>query len=122
MPPSKPNLTFPIVGANFHPPATQILKLLPLNTPLVLYPEPDNPYDPNAIAVYIAQKDVPESKLTPANREKLHYNRNLELHLGYIPAVDAATLNFNRTLTILGEFKLSDTNKPSVRLTAFRKD
>lgn len=118
--PTKPNLTFPIVGANFHPPATQILKSLPLNTPLVLYPEPDNKYDPNAIAVYIHISEILFEKLKPGI--VIPYNRNSEFHLGYLPAVDAATLNFNRNLTILGEFKLSDNNKPSVRLIAFRKD
>lgn len=47
-------LTIPLVGSYFRPPAAQILKILPLGTPLILTPEPDNPYDPNAIQVLVS--------------------------------------------------------------------
>lgn len=42
-----------LVGAHFRPPAKQLLSLLPANAPLLLMPEPDNPYDPKAIKVGI---------------------------------------------------------------------
>ena len=44
--------TAPLVGMYFRPPAKAILQSLPTNYPLELRPEPDNPYDPNAVAVW----------------------------------------------------------------------
>ena len=41
-----------LVGAFFRPPAKFLLEVLPAGTPLTLVPEPENPYDENAIAVY----------------------------------------------------------------------
>lgn len=49
----------PLVGMRFHPPATAILQCLPAGAPLVLVPEPENPYDANAIAVRVATAAVP---------------------------------------------------------------
>lgn len=43
-----------LVGAYFRPPAQHVLAVLPSQTPLELRPEPENPYDPEAIAVYLA--------------------------------------------------------------------
>lgn len=45
---------YPIVGAHFKPPAKAVLQAVPLGTPLVLRPEPSNPYDANAVAVWIS--------------------------------------------------------------------
>jgi hypothetical protein len=42
-----------IVGAHFRPPAKVVLEVLPLNTVLYGRAEPENPYDPNAVAVYL---------------------------------------------------------------------
>lgn len=44
----------PLVGAHFRKPAPAILGVLPLGHPLILEPEPTNPYDPNAIKVNIS--------------------------------------------------------------------
>jgi hypothetical protein len=44
---------FPIVGMAHHKPAPTIMSLLPAGTPLYLELEPTNPYDPNAIKVWI---------------------------------------------------------------------
>ena len=46
-----PMNTFPIVGAYYHPPAKALIDALAVDTPLLLIAEPDNAYDPNAIAV-----------------------------------------------------------------------
>lgn len=46
-------LRLDIVGLWFKPPATKIIKDLPLNTPLRVIAEPDNPVDENAIAVWL---------------------------------------------------------------------
>lgn len=47
----------PIVGAHFRPPAKLLLTILPINSPLHLDPDPDNPYDPNAVKVLIFPAD-----------------------------------------------------------------
>jgi len=49
----------PLVGAHFRPPAKALLASLPAGHPLELRPEPDNPYDPNAIAVWLDTKTLP---------------------------------------------------------------
>ena len=48
----------PIVGLWFKPPAMKIIKVLPLNTKLELVHEPQNPIDPNAVAVWLAIADL----------------------------------------------------------------
>lgn len=45
-------LTVNLVGAFFRPPAKFLLEVLPAGSPLKLVPEPENPYDEHAIAVY----------------------------------------------------------------------
>ena len=42
----------PLVGAHFRPPAKAIIQSLPASYPLELRPEPSNPYDSNAVAVW----------------------------------------------------------------------
>ena len=44
--------TAPLVGAHFRPPAKTIIQSLPAGYTLELRPEPTNPYDPNAVAVW----------------------------------------------------------------------
>lgn len=45
--------TFPIRGAYHHPPANEILPRLSVGTPLYILAEPQNPYDVNAIQVWL---------------------------------------------------------------------
>ena len=110
-------LLAPIVGAYYRPPAAAILKFLPINTPLVLDPEPDNPHDPNAIKVCIEAErlEVIIASMTPERLEQfgldlfsvgwsievllLKCGETVEaegawgaahlFHLGYIPRADA---------------------------------
>jgi len=49
----------PLVGAHFRPPAKALLASLPAGHPLELRPEPENPYDPNAVAVWLDTKTLP---------------------------------------------------------------
>lgn len=46
-------LFIPLVGMHFRPPAQQVLASLALGTEVLLYPEPDNQYDSNAVRVVV---------------------------------------------------------------------
>jgi hypothetical protein len=63
------NLLIPLVGAHFHPPAKGILAGLPAGVPLSLVPEPDNPYDENAVLVHLHARDIPEASRDRVNDE-----------------------------------------------------
>ena len=95
-----PHLLAPIVGAHFHPPAKLILQILPLNQSLILDPEPDNPYDPDAIKVMVKPTSIkiPEAQAEKIADELISYGSNWEdvmekdlLHIGYIPKSGAKT-------------------------------
>lgn len=53
-----PTLRAPIVGMHFRPPAKAIIAVLPESTPLLLTPEPENPYDGNAVKVLVASSTL----------------------------------------------------------------
>jgi hypothetical protein len=53
-------LISPLVGFHFYPPAKALLSSMPMGTTLILRPEPENPYDSNAVAVYLDPQDIPE--------------------------------------------------------------
>ncbi len=88
------NLTLPLVGAHFRPPAKQILAHLPGGTPLILWPEPTNPYDHKAIKVLcqlqstlpILQYPLLETALEGTGFDLMELLRSPDLiHLGYLP-------------------------------------
>lgn len=108
-----PNV-LPIVGSYYRPPAKAILSVLPVGTALTLRPEPENKVDRNAIAVWIASADVPESChgslmlagadtgfRISADGDRAEDNEDFlntillqdEWHLGYVPAVLAAQMH-----------------------------
>lgn len=58
----------PLVGSHFRPPAKALIQSLPTSHPLELRPEPSNPYDANAVAVWLDAKTIPEDSL-----EELRY-------------------------------------------------
>jgi hypothetical protein len=120
--------TFPIVGMYYRPPAKALVETLAIGTPLCLIAEPDNAYDPNAIAVWLSSAD-----LTKEAQEKLEltlpeYGYTLESllaeeawHLGYIPKEMAKKL---REVEAVGPeepvevtFSLSAGGAPRVRFT-----
>jgi hypothetical protein len=88
--------TYSLVGAHFRPPAKALLAVLPLGHALLLVPEPTNPYDPNAISVWIDSEtlmpyhdelavSLPGYGVDPDDLAP-HY------HLGYIPRTDAEVI------------------------------
>lgn len=50
--PNANTFVVPLVGAHFRPPAKTIIQSLPAGYALELRPEPTNPYDANAVAVW----------------------------------------------------------------------
>ena len=89
----------PLVGMHFRPPARAILNALSASHPLYLKPEPENPYDPNAIAVWFDAETIRhspdiqtelESSLPPmgADLEELFSRRYW--HIGYMAKEHAA--------------------------------
>jgi hypothetical protein len=51
-----------LVGMHFRPPAKQMVNCLPSGTLLRLQAEPENPYDPQALQVWVASSLIPESQ------------------------------------------------------------
>ncbi len=89
----------PIVGQFFRPPAKAILGVLPSGCPLTCIPEPDNPYDPNAIQVCVASSAIPQDQLAQLEADAAGFGFSLaeildqeSWHLGYIPKALAAVL------------------------------
>lgn len=62
-------ITSLLVGSHFRPPAKALLSALPSGLGLLLVPEPENPYDEDAIAVYLDPQTLAE--LPEANQELL---------------------------------------------------
>ena len=121
-----PHFISPIVGAYYRPPASTILAHLPLGTILHLDPEPDNPYDPNAIKVILAEfASFIDGASEQLDNDLLNSGWSLEqlaelpeLHLGYIPRTHNAQLldlmksgpDWSATYTTLPD------GKPAVRV------
>ncbi len=101
-PQPKGNLTmtskFKIVGSRFRPPAPTILACLNHHQLLELRLEPDNPYDPNAVAVWITDfaSDYPEEAMELefelGEDGKECPDLTAPIRLGYIPREQAAEL------------------------------
>ncbi len=81
-----------LVGSHFRPPAKCVLSSLPSGTSLTLRPEPENPYDSEAVAVYLSPREIPESAHESLSRELPSFGSSLDellsqeepLHLGYL--------------------------------------
>ena len=91
--------TLPIVGMFYRPPAKALIDVLAVGTPLLLIAEPDNAYDPNAIAVWLHSRDIPEAShpmleetLPPFGKSLEEVLSEEEWHLGYIAKEMAAQL------------------------------
>lgn len=111
-----PELSAPLVGMRFRPPALTILQGLGMDQKLILRREPENQYDPNAIAV-----DMPENwqEALPELAEEARteaQSLGLELpstpQLGYIRAVEAKDW-----APILDQLSSEDIPFPRSRLT-----
>jgi len=80
-------MTYPIVGMKFRPPADTVVKTLRVKTPLTLMAEPMNPYDSNAIAVWVSLEHVNVAEVDRLTRGKDQswWVGQHSLQLGYIP-------------------------------------
>lgn len=117
---------FPIVGARFRPPAQALINSLAVGTPLTVIAEPDNQYDPNAIAVWLYTKDLPEAsqealKVTgPESGWTLAKIFSEEVfHLGFIPKEMAAELKASGSIRdnepVSVTFEVNASGQPRVR-------
>lgn len=93
--------TLPLVGMHFRPPAKAILAVLPVGCPLWLEPEPENPYDANALKVNVRSADIPTAPAIVVKLNDLAQPSGFtsdeifakpSWHLGYIPREAAAEL------------------------------
>lgn len=121
--------TYPLVGAFYRPPAKALIDVLPIGTPLTLIAEPENAYDPFAVAVWLYSRDIPEGNAHEKLRETLPpFGTDLETvlsqevhHLGYIAKELARKLREEDTVPVdspvEGTFSLSSGGAPRVRLT-----
>jgi len=99
----------PLVGSHFRPPAKALLASLPAGHPLELRPEPQNPYDPNAIAVYLDAHTLPPEAIVELlttlegsgfDLDDIHEQR--DFHVGYMAREHAAEHHINIGLLIEG--------------------
>ena len=94
------NLTFPIVGMRFRPPALALVDALAVGTPLMLIAEPENAFDVNAVAVWLNPADIPQAAYDTLRETLPPHGFTLEdvigndepFHLGYIAQEFAAQL------------------------------
>lgn len=91
--------TGPLVGMHFRPPAKAILGVLPLGCQLMLYPEPDNAYDSNAIMVHVLSEHIPkgadadlDATASGFGYDAATIRERSAWHLGYIAKEVAATV------------------------------
>lgn len=116
--------TYSIVGAYFRPPAAAVLQVLPSGCQLFLTPEPENPYDPNAVRVTVMATSIPESEhdtlttLVEGHGMDLQEVLNLgEIHLGYVPRTEAETLQPTLNGRTPAELGFNAKGKPTVVLS-----
>ena len=121
--------TMPIVGAFYRPPAALVCSLLPVGQELVLYAEPQNEHDANAVAVWLMTDNIAEATQAALEERLPEHGLTLEQflaqdewHLGYIPKELAAQLKATETVidgTPLNvTFATSATGKPAVRFAS----
>lgn len=115
-----------IVGAHFRPPAKAILQVLPQGTPLILRPEPENPYDDHAVAVDLDPGEIPISVHEELNTLAGGMGHSIEsildmdqIHLGYIPRELALTLHtpIKDAPKVEAKLTFNAQGKPSVAFT-----
>lgn len=82
-----------IVGAHFRPPAKQVLAVLAAGAALRLEEENDNPYDAEAIKVFVSTDEIPPNQYKTLDEELPNAGLTLEqlmstgpVWLGYVPA------------------------------------
>jgi hypothetical protein len=116
-------LTICIVGSFYRPGAQNILKFLPPGTDLYLIREPDNEYDPNAVAVYISPKDIPQTCYEKLKESLLGCGLTLDYilksskwQLGYLPRNVSPQWIIDLGGKIPAKFALLPSGKPVVTI------
>lgn len=91
--------TVPLVGAHFRPPAKLLLQSVPAGFPLELRPEPSNPYDSNAIAVWLDTKGLNDDAIDELTSTLPGMGHDIEevlaqrwWQIGYVARQEAAAL------------------------------
>ena len=121
-----PYSTLPIVGSFYRPPAKILIDALPIGTPLFIMAEPDNQYDPNAVAVWLETRNIPETSYAALEEALPAFGFDLDTvlsqdqwHLGYIPKDFAAQLRASETVMpntpVDVEFATAANGSPRVR-------
>lgn len=87
----------PLVGLYFRPPAKALLQSIPSGYPLELRPEPHNPYDPNAVAVWLDARHLNDEAIDELTSTLPGMGHDIEevlaapwWQLGYIARAEAA--------------------------------
>jgi HIRAN domain len=120
----KLQFTSPIVGMFYRPPAKAIVTYLKPGAMLIVRPEPDNPADVNAIAVFIPGGELTSqmTALMSAEISKSGRDANMEcekelVQLGYIPKEIAADIKARFPLTedVPGTFGINVRGQPTVQ-------
>lgn len=117
--------SYPIVGSFYRPPAKALIQSLPVGTPLTVRAEPDNPVDPNAIAVWLKSKDLTEAALAELDMLLSGFGYTIqqildskEWQLGYLPKEIAEVLRGNDSVKagedIQGTFRCAASGAPRV--------
>ena len=123
-----------LVGAFFRPPAKFLLEVLPAGSELLLVPEPENPYDENAIAVYgnaagashaEASESLPRSLRAAATDFRMTWKsgewEETSRHLGYVAKDQTASIrraaeSYNSTAPWHAKLSFSAEGKPQVKV------
>lgn len=99
--------SLPIVGAHFRPPAKALLAALRSSFPLELRPEPHNPYDANAVGVWMDALNLNNDEASELDGTLQDMGSDLDdileqrfWHLGYIPRAEAEGLHERIALAI----------------------
>jgi hypothetical protein len=115
--------TSPLVGAHYRPPAKALLQVLPANCELTLTPEPDNPFDANAVMVSVQTAQIPVSEHETLRVLANGYGFDLaeilareSWHLGYVKRELAAALAPTLEGPTLARLTFSATGQPQVTL------
>lgn len=111
-----------LVGAHFRPPAEAVLAVLPAGCALEIRPEPDNPHDSNALAVWLRTANIPPTSYPQLTERLPGYGTSIEnllleeeIQLGYVARSEAGEIAARITGQIApGRLSFSERGKPKI--------
>lgn len=115
-----------IVGMHFRPPAKALVNMTVGGTTVWLRKEPENQFDPNAIAVWLDSSSIPEDQfeeqaevLAGFGHDRDSVLAQPQWHLAYIPAKDASWLvrKLSDGADTAAELHFDHDGKPIVRFS-----